>query len=261
MLHEWQSNFAGRLRAAPAAEMAGDADFLGMQPHRFSVYRDNMLGSLVEALGETFPVARQLVGDRFFDIVAADFVRQEPPRTPRLSRYGSTLPVYLQTVPQLADLSYVADVAMLEWARVEAYFAGVTEDVLTAETLLDRPVSILPHLTFKTVPSLRVVSAPTAIHRIWLAHQSETPDLSDLDPWQGEAVRLLCTSRGIVADLVTPAQATFLRDLQSGKALVMATDMAVALDAAFDLQAMLAAELGAGSFSGIFLPATTDPAP
>ena len=258
MLHEWQVKFADHLRAAPVEAMPGDADLLGGQAHRFSIYRDNMLGSLVEALGHTFPVTRQLVGERFFDAVATGFVRLELPIAPRLSRYGATFPAYLQAVPQLLDISYVADVAMLEWARVDAYFAGLGGETLSVEALLSQPQEILPHLIFKTAPSLRVVSARTAVHSIWQAHQTTSPDLSALDPWRAEAVRLLCKAHGVTADLITPAQAIFLHQLQGGTELTAAAEMAVEADATFDLQATLAVELEAGSFIGIAVPTTVD---
>ena len=78
MLHDWQIAFAERLRRPPSdpvasSMQAGRDDFLGPQAHRFAVYRDNMLGSLVEALGDTFPVVRQLLGDRFFDACFGSF--------------------------------------------------------------------------------------------------------------------------------------------------------------------------------------------
>lgn len=258
MLHDWQARFATELRAIPGEGTQAGPVFLGEQPHRFSVYRDNVLGSLVDALGETFPVARQLVGKRFFDAVAADFVRREPPAAPRLSRYGAAFPAYLRDVPQLTDLAYVADVAGFEWARVDAYFAGTAREVLTGEALLSLPADALPQLTFKTVESLRVVIAPTAIHSIWTAHQSAGGDLAGLDPWRPEAVRLISTRHGVAAERITSAHATFLRRLQAGEPLITAAEMALSIDDGFDLRAVLARELEIGSFSGIALAVAAD---
>jgi hypothetical protein len=259
MLHDWQTRFAERLRRLPpdpaiAPMQPGGDDFLGPQAHRFAVYRDNMMGSLVEALGDTFPVVRQLLGDRFFDAVAADFVRSDPPVAPRLSRYGSGLPARLRTLPQLTDLAYVIDVAVLEWARVEAYFAGAGDTSLAVETLLAQPGERLPHLVFQTAPGLRIVATPTAAHSIWLAHQAAEPDLAAIDPWQSEAVRLLCTDQGVLAERITAAQAIFLLKLQAGQDLTAAAEAALDQDSAFDLQAALAAELGVGSFTGFVSP-------
>lgn len=251
MLHEWQKHFAEALRAPAMASIPADNTFLGTQVHRFSVYRDNMIGSLVEALGQTFPVTRQLVGGQFFDAVAADFVREDPPRAPRLSRYGGSFPERLRAMRQLRDLAYVADVAILEWARIESYFAGSSTETLLVETLLSQPTESLSDLIFRTVPSLRVVSTQTAAHSIWVAHQTAEPDLSSVDPWHGEAVRLLCKSAGLVVDVITAAHAHFLQALQSGQNLTTAALAASDIDPAFDLQSTLMAELSAGSFSSI----------
>ncbi|HVJ40055.1 MAG TPA: DNA-binding domain-containing protein [Dongiaceae bacterium] len=254
MLHDWQMRFAAQLRALPVAPVPDDEEFLGKQTHRFAVYRDNMIGSLVEALGQTFPVTRQLVGEGFFDPIAADFVRREPPTAPRLSRYGSTFPQLLRELPQLQELAYVADVAQLEWARVESYFSGVAETVLMPDMLLAVPAESLPTLTFAAVPSLRVVATPTAAHSIWLAHQASEPDFGDIDPWRDEAVRLVCASQGVKGEALGAAHAAFLLALMAGRGLTEAFSAAAAIAPAFDLQAVLAAEMQAGSFSAVALP-------
>jgi hypothetical protein len=128
MLHDWQRDFALCLR-----HPAGMLDVAPAHRTRFAIYRDNVIGSLVTALADAFPVTRLLVGSRYFDAVAADFARQSPPVAPRLSIYGDLFPDYLRTLSTLNDLAYVPDVARLEWVRIEAYFAGAAESVVTPE--------------------------------------------------------------------------------------------------------------------------------
>ncbi|HVJ35747.1 MAG TPA: DNA-binding domain-containing protein [Terriglobia bacterium] len=254
MLRDWQSRFVAQLRALPSAPLPADG-FLGSQAHRFAVYRDNMIGSLVEALGETFPVTRQLVGGRFFDPVAADFVRRDPPTAPRLSRYGGRFPGFLGELPQLRDLAYAVDVAQLEWARVESYFAGIAETVLEPDALLALPPEVLPALRLVAVPSLRVVSTATSSQSIWLAHQGREPAFGEIDPWRHEAVRLVCAVQGVRADRIAPAHAVFLQGLMAGQDLTQAFSAAATVDPNFDLQGALVAEMQIGSFGAIGLPA------
>ncbi|PTT93348.1 DUF2063 domain-containing protein, partial [Pseudomonas sp. HMWF005] len=59
---------------------------------RFSVYRNNVQSSLINALADSYPVVQQLVGEDFFRAMAAVFVQQHPPETPLMSRYGEALP-------------------------------------------------------------------------------------------------------------------------------------------------------------------------
>jgi len=255
MLHEWQRRFAGHLRASPSNAGVDLAALFGAQQHRFSIYRDNFVGSLADALAETFPLTRQLVGERFFALAAADFIRLQPPVAARLSRYGGAFPAYLRDHAALREISYVADVAALEWARVESFFAGMAEAAVTPEALLAVPAEALPHLAFETVASLRVIVTPTAALSIWRAHQYAAPRLDDLDPWQTEAVRVLCNRpQGVVALAITPAHAAFLQALQQGADLSTAYETAATLAADFDLQAALASELTVGSFARVLTP-------
>jgi len=255
MLHEWQSHFASQLRASPPYSEAELTALVGARQHRFSVYRDNFIGSLVDALAETFPVTRQLLGERFFAAAAADFIRREPPAAARLSRYGGAFPVCLHAHSALHELRYVADVAALEWARVESFFAGMPETTVTPETLLGFAEEVLPHLVFEPVASLRVIVAPTAVLNIWQAHQQAEPQLDGIDPWQAQTVRVLCNRlQGVAAMAITPAHATFLQALQQGADLLAAYEAAAAVAGDFDLQAALVAELTIGSFGRVLVP-------
>src|SRR6202000_3500700 len=98
------------------------------------------------------------------------------------------------------------------------------EEILAVETLLSLPADSLPQLMFKTGPSLRVVIAPTAVLSIWTAHQSVAADLAKLDPWQPEAVRLICSREGVAAEHITSAHAGFLQALQAGEPLIAAAE-------------------------------------
>ncbi len=243
MLHDWQQDFARCLRdpaAVPALASAHEA--------RFAIYRDSVVGSLVAALGDAFPVARLMLGDRFFDAAAAGYVRQEPPQAALLSSYGEGFPAHLQSMSVLDDLPYIADVARLEWARIESYFAGAAESAVTADMLLQLPTTDLPFLRFQPAPGLRLVGAPTAIWSIWTAHQETPPRLDGLDPWQPQAVRLLCDRRHVAMQSVSPGQFRFLGALMAGSSLIEAMEAAQAVEPSFDLQAALSEELRQGSF-------------
>jgi hypothetical protein len=251
MLLEWQMDFARCLRT-PGAEPPVMPGHLA----RFDIYRDSVIGSLVAALAEAFPVTRLIVGPHFFDAVAADHVRQHPPAAARLSAYGDTFPVYLQPLPALQDIPYVADVARLEWARIDAYFAGAADTVVTGEMLLQQPIADLPSLRFRPISSLRLVEAPTAIWSIWRTHQETEPQLAGVDVWQPEFVLLFCTRRHVVMQPVSQGRYRFVEALAAGHQLIEALAAANAVDPAFDLQAALVEELRDGTL-GALVPGNT----
>ena len=64
---------------------------------RFNVYRNNVGSSLVEALGDNFPVIKMLVGDAFFDAMARVYYTGNFPKVPMLFRYGAEFPTFLET--------------------------------------------------------------------------------------------------------------------------------------------------------------------
>lgn len=115
MLAEMQKQFAAALLggSAPTIQFAkgpiGAAD-------AFQVHRNTVLGAGVNALRLTFPTVAQLLGERFFDRCAARFVEQHPPRAPHLSAYGEYFPAFLASGEGARDLSYLGDVARLDWS-------------------------------------------------------------------------------------------------------------------------------------------------
>ena len=54
---------------------------------RFSIYRNNVMDSLIKALQTGFPVIAKLLGKQNFEIIAGEFVRKYPPKSPVISQY------------------------------------------------------------------------------------------------------------------------------------------------------------------------------
>lgn len=85
---------------------------------RLAVYRNNVVGSLIDALADAFPVAQQLVGVAFFRAMAGVFARQAPPRSRILAHYGEGFAEFIEGFEPARSVPYLADVARLE---AEAY--------------------------------------------------------------------------------------------------------------------------------------------
>lgn len=153
---------------------------IGGSKDRFNVYRNNVAVSLRDALGETFPIVKQLVGEEFFAGMAQAFVREHLPQTPVLLEYGGAFPRFIERFPPADSLPYLADMARVEWAWLQAYHAADATS-LGAETLADVPEDKLDDLKFDTHPSLWLISSEWPVISMWLAHQGTgAPDLSDL---------------------------------------------------------------------------------
>ncbi len=141
---------------------------------RFSVYRNNVVVSLIDALGSSFPVIRNLVGDEFFEAMAGVFVRQFPPVSPVLLLFGTEFPAFLTGFGPVAHLPYLPDVARLELLIRESYHeedsAAVPLDVVTAV-----PADRLPESRLELAPSLRLLRSAHPVCSIWRANVLDGP--------------------------------------------------------------------------------------
>lgn len=172
----------------PAGTAPGQAEIAAalLDPSRprpggrnFSVHRNNVVAGLVKALATTFPAVRRLVGDAFFDVMAAKFVRARPPHSPVLLVWGAEFPDWLAAFPPAERVPYLADVARLEWSWVEAFNAEDAEPTPAAR-LHARPADGLEGLRLVPHPSLRLVRSPHPIVSLWADVTGRRPGAVDL---------------------------------------------------------------------------------
>ncbi len=207
---------------------------------RFSVYRNNVMASLVDALADTFAVTQELVGPEFFRAMAQVFVQNHPPQTRVLTWYGAHFPDFIAGFEPAATLPYLPDVARLEMLRVRSYHAADAAPLETstlAQALSDP--AALAQLTLVLHPSVHMLASHHAAYSLWAAHQGVLT-LESVDTTQAESVLIYRHGLDVLLQLITPAQHFFVQQLQAGHPLAQAVDTAVAMNADFDLPAMLA---------------------
>lgn len=141
---------------------------------RFDVYRNNIAVSLTEALRQSFPVIRKLVGEDFFTALAQAHLRAHPPTSPLMMFYGAGMPLFLEAFPPVAHLGYLPDVARLELALWHSYHAADTValnpvllQAMGAERLMAARITL--------APAVRVLRSHWPIHSIWSANVRGTP--------------------------------------------------------------------------------------
>ena len=136
---------------------------------RIAVYTNNIVGSLIEVLENTFPAIRRHVGEENFAVVAGAFVRAKPPARPQLDLFGAGFADFLEGFePARENLPWLPDVARLEWAFHDSYFAT---DALRFDpaTLGEAAPDDYLGLTFAPHPAARAVASAYPIHAIWQA--------------------------------------------------------------------------------------------
>jgi len=248
------SDFASTLLAPARPCPAALTTWNGSDPTaRLAVYRNNVVASLSTALAEAFPVTLQLVGEEFFRAMAGAFVRQQPPRSRILAHYGVDFPTFVEGFEAARTVPYLADVARLEWARVNAYHAAdsaalAPDAVKAALANLARAGEL--RLAFQ--PGVSVLMSPFAIVSLWAAHQVGG-DITSVDPWVPESALVLRTGHDVVVMRLAPGAARFVAALQRGALLAEAAGEAVAEAAEFDLTAALSLLVQHGALGDIHL--------
>ncbi len=202
---------------------------------RFDVYRNNVAVSLTEALELAFPVVRKLVGDDFFKGMAGVFLRQHPPESPMLALYGAALPKFLRNFKPAAGLAYLPDVARLEQAIRESFYAADSEPV-DPTALQELSPEALMGARLTLAPSVRVLRSPWPIEAIW---RFNMVDGAPQPPGHGQDVVVTRLDYDPNPHALPPAGADFIEALQGGASFGAALGKAKAVDTAFDLTTTL----------------------
>lgn len=202
---------------------------------RFSVYRNNVMVSLIDALADTYPVVQTLVGEDFFRAMGRVFAQTKPPRSAVMAYYGGDFAYFIASFPPAASVPYLADVARLEMARVMAYHAADAAVVQTEalQTALADPEQ-LSSLRLVLHPSVHVIQSKFAIFSIWIAHQDATC-MPSVDPDVAQVV--LVYRDGLAADTMelTDGTGLFVSTLLAGQTLLDAAQAASSMHPEFDL--------------------------
>jgi len=214
----------------------------GLDPGaRLGIYRHHVITTLTAALQATYPVVCRLVDERFFAYAADRFIRDTPPSGPCLFEYGAGFADFLAGFPPCHALSYLADVARLEWALQRALHApeAVPLPMRAVEGVAPEAAA---SLTFTLDASASWLASPYPTDRIWRANQTDAPGPEVVDLAAGEA-RLEARRQGdhAIFRALDPGSFAFRRALATGANLAAATGAALAVDPAFVLAPALAA--------------------
>ena len=175
-LHEVQRLFwesvadrPGRDSIAPAlvrlVRGADDSD----RKTRIRVYSDAYYLRLRDVLREDFPRLASLLGSERFDDVVSEYLEVFPSKQPSVRHLGRALAEFLRRREDMPKC--LADLAELEWARVEVF------DAARCRVRDDRrpglvPADAWPALRFSAIPAIQSVRTQYPVHQLWSGDKS-----------------------------------------------------------------------------------------
>lgn len=166
--------------AAPLPRERLEACFAGTPElsaaERVAIYADMYLWRLVDALRETFPKLVRHLGDGRFAALAEDYLRRHPSDHHDVGRVGRRLADFLRDHPDPARPD-LGDLAELEWARHDVFFAPAAE-AIGPEAFAGLAPEAFARTSLVLSPALRVVVLDHDVVPAWRRLEEGEP----LDP-------------------------------------------------------------------------------
>ncbi len=136
--------------------------------HRLGIYADMFFWRLRGVLATDFEKTAAVLGDEAFTSAARAYLGAHPSEHPSVRHFGRHFTTHLHAhLPEGAP-PWAADLAGLEWARVEVFDAPDATPVRAADFGTVAPED-WPGLRFSVIPALRIVESAWPVHRAWEA--------------------------------------------------------------------------------------------
>lgn len=215
---------------------------------RFNVYRNNVVVSLIESLGDTYPAIRTLLGEEYFSALARAYMDVEPPTSPILMKYGAGFAGFIEAFPPLASYPYLESVARLEWAWLTAYHAK-DDPVMAGEALAQIPEADVGNVVFVPHAAAHLVNTRWPVLSLTFANRFDPDGGHEIDLKEAQPVLVTRPAYEVEMRLMRPGGDVFTAALLRGATLQEAAEQAAAASAEFAFADCLSDVLSCGTFS------------
>ncbi len=164
------------------------------------VYRRNLQANANRALGISFPVTAQLLGDELFQLVVQEYLKASPPYKGDWGEWGDTLADWLAQQDIADQYPFIPDCAALEWLHHQCERADNFPLQLESFQLLNDEKASEGRLLYN--PTLKTLRSDYPIFDIWMAHtaanttDSKTTEESEAAQWMQSTKQKLADGEG-----------------------------------------------------------------
>lgn len=133
---------------------------------RLGIYAGMYHARLRDVLASDFERTEAVLGTEAFTEAARRYIAAEPSTHPSVRHFGRRFAGFLAAAPPPGAPPWLADLARLEWARLEVFDAPDAAPV-GRDALDGLPADAWPGLTLVAIPALVVVESRWPIDRAW----------------------------------------------------------------------------------------------
>lgn len=206
---------------------------------QMAVYRDNVFGCLIHALENTYPVILQLVGKEFFKRVATEYSYQNPSVSGDLHRFGSAFAEFSACFSAASELTYLPEVARLEWLCHEVFYEADCEP-LDINALAKVPATRYDDLKFKLHPATRLFASSFPVDKIWKVNQPGYCGDQTVNLDMGGCKLLIKRNwHHVDLQILTEGEWTFLQGIESGMEFINICEVTLQVDPFFSFDEKL----------------------
>jgi len=251
---EFHDAFAKALKSGDASALAKFTD--GAPDTKFKVYRNNVVKGAADTLGDAYPVIKRLVGEQFFQGMARAFWAAHPPTDRTLTLYGEGFADFIEIFEPARPLAYLADVARIERAWLEAHHAPDGMPLKLAD-VKGLPPQELAAIAPGLHPSVGMLASEFPAFSIWRTNRED------------ETVKKVSLNAGSEMTLVhrpqmevryrrlSPADALFISRINAGQNFETASNAVADSFPGVEPAPLFIALLKEGIFNGVLKGADT----
>ncbi len=218
------------------------------------IYQSSAIANITNSLSLSYPVIEKLVGKGFFQVMCKPYIVKHWPTSGNMDDYGEYFSSFLAEFEQVRHLSYLEDVAQLEWrfhqsslANDNSYFDWARlAEVASSETI-----------TFLLSPSVSIMSSTMPVDKIWLMNQVNAPENIELSlDGDGDSdIFIVLFRQGLKTEMMTvdESEFTFLQSIENGLNFETAIESAKAVDANIAIDHGLKKYIELGIISGFLI--------
>ena len=214
---------------------------------RYNVYRNNVTVSLINALAATFPATKRITGEDFFRTMARFHVRATPPKSPLLFEYGHDFPDFIEHYEYAQSMPWLADVARIERAWLDAYHAA-DEEPLTPQSLASIPPEQLANTVLTSHSATRIIRSRFPAVSIFAMSRSDSP-VGRVTASEPEDALITRPGSEVIVRHLPLGGAVFISHLMAGETLGISAAAAFNDHPELDLSANIAGMIESGVFT------------
>ena len=202
-----------------------------------AVYRNGFIKTCISVLKSNYPVVTSLVGEDYFSTLAHLFVQKHPPRQGSLTGYGREFPQEIEACIDQHHLPYLADIAYLDRAWIECYFA-LDGPSLSGDDInkLEGDGTGLTELPLSLVPWAQLIKTQFDVADLWttLKHQGQLNSNVNVEP-DNQTILVWRKAGAINLRQLTDGEQKFLAAVCRKETLGASAQEALEADPEFDL--------------------------